>query len=63
MERGTLPGDDFNEAIKDEELRVEDLGEPHEARWGECLKVNILGSLTDSEREAMVSSSIQIMGL
>jgi hypothetical protein len=63
MEQDTLPGDEFNEAIKDEELRVEDLGEPHEARWGECLKVNILGSLTNSEREAMVSSSIQIIGL
>jgi hypothetical protein len=31
-ERGTLPEDDFNEAIKDQELKVEELGEPHEAR-------------------------------
>jgi hypothetical protein len=31
-ERGTLPEDDFNEAIKDQELKIEELGEPHEAR-------------------------------
>jgi hypothetical protein len=60
MEQGTLPEDDFNEAIKDEELKVEDLCKPHEAREDEDLKVNSLGSLTNSEREAMVSSSMQI---
>jgi hypothetical protein len=43
MEQGTLPEDDFNEAIKDEELKVEDLGEPHEAREDEDLKVEQLG--------------------
>jgi hypothetical protein len=34
MEQGTMPGDKLNEAIKEEELKTEVLGEPHEAREG-----------------------------
>jgi hypothetical protein len=34
MDQGTMPGDELNEAIKDEEIKAEDLGEPHEAREG-----------------------------
>jgi hypothetical protein len=34
MELGTQPGDELNEAIKEEDLKAEDLGEPHEVREG-----------------------------